>query len=186
MSVVHNLTRLLEWIYPVCLRKVTEGSLTQLNNTGECFFVKLIPFLCIFWIYFLSHLPDSTPLMVTFVCLNLSFNNLLFFPMQVLPPVLQTNVCCSFMLWPRVKPVRSEGRCTWSSALRQNYVSSISGNCRIIFSPFSPPHSTVVHIFLFLTHLPPSPRELCRLCIKARVITSLQWWGPMLKWSWKV
>ncbi|XP_031407890.1 leucine-rich repeat-containing protein 63 isoform X2 [Meleagris gallopavo] len=33
--------------------------------------------------YFLFHLPDLTPLMDTLVCLNLSFNNLLFFPMEV-------------------------------------------------------------------------------------------------------
>ncbi|XP_068531039.1 leucine-rich repeat-containing protein 63 isoform X2 [Anas acuta] len=33
--------------------------------------------------YFLFHLPDLTPLMDTLVCLNLSFNNLLFFPVEV-------------------------------------------------------------------------------------------------------
>lgn len=68
----------------------------------------------------------------------------------------------------------------------KNYVSSISGNCRIIFSALSPPHSTVQHIFLFLLRLPPSPREPCRLCIRARAITPLQWCGPTLKWSFSL
>lgn len=68
----------------------------------------------------------------------------------------------------------------------KNYVSSISGNCRIIFSTLSPPHSTVQHIFLFLPRLPPSPREPCRLCIRARAITPLQWCGPTLKWSFSL
>lgn len=40
-------------------------------------------FLYFFQAYFLFHLPDLTPLMDTLVCLNLSFNNLLFFPMEV-------------------------------------------------------------------------------------------------------
>lgn len=90
MSIVQNLTRLLEWIYPICLRKVTEGSLTQLNSMGESFYIKLIQFLWNFWACFLFHLPDLTPLMDIFVCLNLSFNNLLFFPV---------HVCAAYFPW---------------------------------------------------------------------------------------
>lgn len=47
------------------------------------FFNEADPFLCIFQAYFLFHLPHLTPLMDTLVYLNLSFDNLLFFPVEV-------------------------------------------------------------------------------------------------------
>ncbi|NXC46226.1 LRC63 protein, partial [Penelope pileata] len=50
--------------------------------------------------YFLFHLPDLTPVMDTLVCLNLSFNNLLFFPVEVL------NIKSLQVLVLRSNPIR--------------------------------------------------------------------------------
>lgn len=53
------------------------------HGKSEELFLRMLLFLHFFQACFLFHLPHLTPLMDTSVYLNLSFDNLLFFPVEV-------------------------------------------------------------------------------------------------------